>query len=72
MDKICNIIAKDIASKFLGDLDLEVGEGVLRGTNIVALNDKHVVTIGLYPKGEDGEIEEQPVGTWTITCERQD
>lgn len=70
-DKLTNILARGIASKFLGDVDIEVPGGVLRGTSMSNTGDVHVMNIELFPSDtETGEHEDKPVASWKLTLDR--
>lgn len=70
-DKLTNIIARGIAQQFLGDLDITVPGGVLRGTSMSNTGDVHELNIDLFPNdSETGEQEDKPVASWKLTLDR--
>lgn len=70
-DKLTNILARGIAQQFLGDIDITVPGGTLRGTSMSNTGDVHELHIELFPTDEDsGELDDKPVASWKLTLDR--
>jgi len=68
MDKLTTAIAKNLATNYLGEIEIEIEQGTLRGTSMIHTGDKPVLNLELFPKDE--EQSDNPIASWTITLER--
>ncbi len=70
MDKMTKIIANEISKSLLGDLDLDLDGGVIRGTSLSEIKGKYEMQLGFFPLDDVGDPEENPVATWKIVLDR--